>query len=148
MQFMRTLLWLVARIVPAPFRNRWTEEWRAEIDHAAARGVGARATLSMAAGAIPDALATRRIATESGRTAGPRPRVFHALDQDLRYAMRGLVKSPGFALGVVLSLAVGIGANATAFSFIDAAFFRPFPGVRDQHELVRISVEPLSPKLF
>src|SRR5687767_1041866 len=147
MRFMRALLWLVARVVPAPFRNRWTEEWRAEIGHAAARGLGARGKLSMAAGAIPDALATRRIARES-RTAGPRPSLFHALDQDVRYAMRGLTKSPGFAFGVVLSLAVGIGANATAFSVIDAAMFRTFPGVKDQHELVRISVGPLSPKLF
>jgi hypothetical protein len=49
MRFMRALLWLVARVVPAPFRNRWTEEWRAEIDHAVARGLGARGKLSMAA---------------------------------------------------------------------------------------------------
>lgn len=134
------LLCLVARVVPASFRDRWVEEWRAEIDHAAARGLGPRERLAMAAGAIPDALATRRVLKECRGTAGPRPSLFHALDQDVRYAMRGLTKSPGFALGVVLSLAVGIGANAAAFSFIDAVVFRPFPAVRDQHELVRISI--------
>jgi putative ABC transport system permease protein len=140
MRFMRAWLWVVARVVPPPLRNRWTEEWRAEMDHAAARGLGAHAKLSMAAGAIPDALATRRIASEARAQAGRGAGIFHAVDQDVRYAMRGLAKSPGFALGVVLSLAVGIGANAAAFSFIDAVVFRPFPAVRDQHELVRISI--------
>jgi putative ABC transport system permease protein len=139
MRLIRAAIWLIARLVPVPFRGRWHEEWRAEIDHAAGRGMRVRATL--AAGALPDALATRRIAADAGRTIGARAGVFHAMDQDFRYAMRGLAKSPGFALGVVLSLAVGIGANAAAFSFIDAAVFRPFPGVRDQHELVRIGFE-------
>jgi predicted permease len=138
MRLIRAAIWLVARLVPAPFRGRWHEEWRAEIDHASGRGLRVRA--SLAAGVLPDALATRRIAADAGRTIGPRAGVFHAMDQDLRYALRGLLKSPGFAFGVVLSLAVGIGANAAAFSFIDAAVFRPFPGVRDQHELVRIHV--------
>ena len=86
----------------------------------------------MAAGSIPDALATRRVATDAGRTAGPRPGIFPAVDQDLRYAWRGIVKDHGFALGVILSLALGIGANAAAFSVINAALFRPFPGVRDR----------------
>ena len=140
MRFIRALLWLVACLVPAPFRNRWREEWRAEIDHAGARGIDARKRFAMAAGSLPDAWTTRRIASSARRIVGPRAGVFHALDQDLRYALRGLLKSPGFALGVVLSLAVGIGANAAAFSFIDAAVFRPFPGVRNQHELVRIHV--------
>jgi predicted permease len=138
MRLIRAAIWLVARLVPAPFRGRWHEEWRAEIDHASGRGLRVRA--SLAAGVLPDALATRRIAADADRTMGPRAGIFHALDQDVRYAMRGLAKSPGFAFGVVLSLAVGIGANAAAFSFIDAAVFRPFPGVRDQHELVRIHI--------
>ncbi|HJR61121.1 MAG TPA: ABC transporter permease [Vicinamibacterales bacterium] len=65
---------------------------------------------------------------------------FHAFPQDVRYALRGLLAAPGFVLGVVLSLSIGIGANVVAFSFINAAVFRPFPGVDRQHELVRLSL--------
>jgi predicted permease len=136
----RLLFQLISLLVPSTVRPRWREEWMAEMNHAKSRGQGLRSRVRMAAGAIPDAMATRRVATSNRPPLGPRAGIFHALDQDVRYAVRGLLKSPGFALGVVLSLAVGIGANATAFSFIDAAVFRPFPAVRDQHELVRIEV--------
>ena len=61
--------------------------------------------------------------------------------RDLRYAIRGLLASPGFTLGIIGSLTLGIVVNTAAFSFINAAVFRPFPGVRDQHELVRLGVE-------
>jgi predicted permease len=47
--------------------------------------------------------------------------------QDVRYAVRSLAKSPGFLAVVVFSLALGIGANSTIFSVMDALMYRSLP---------------------
>lgn len=57
--------------------------------------------------------------------------------QDLRYAFRMLVKNPGATAVVVLSLALGIGANSTIFSLVNAMLFRP-PAVSDPSRLADI----------
>src|SRR5215467_2306899 len=55
--------------------------------------------------------------------------------QDLRYAMRAMLKNRAFTALVVLSLALGIGANTAIFSFMDALLLRTLP-VSDPHSLV------------
>jgi predicted permease len=60
-----------------------------------------------------------------------------ALSQDLRYALRALRRSPGFASAAILSLALGIGANTAIFSLIDALILKSLP-VRHPEELLQV----------
>ncbi len=46
---------------------------------------------------------------------------------DLRYALRAMRRSPGFAIAVALTLGVGIGVNGIIFGAVDALLFRPLP---------------------
>ncbi|MGH7638815.1 MAG: hypothetical protein ACREOK_14290, partial [Gemmatimonadaceae bacterium] len=58
--------------------------------------------------------------------------------QDLRYAARGLRQKPGFAAAVVLTLGLGIGANAAMFGVTDRLLFRPPALMQDPDRVHRV----------
>jgi hypothetical protein len=61
------------------------------------------------------------------------------LRQDLRYAVRGFARAPGFTFVALLTIALGAGATTAIFSVVNATLLRPLPFPRDQ-ELVLVSL--------
>jgi len=141
--FLRPFLWLF----PPAFRRAYGRDL---LDVTAGGGVDARRLGRVRAvrywfrtvgDLLLSAMAERadgwRGARRAGRprTTGGRGPVGSGLAGDVRVAARALLKRPGFSATVVLTLGLGVGLNATIFSFINAYLFRPLP-VRAPGELV------------
>ena len=68
--------------------------------------------------------------------------------QDIRYALRLLVKSPGYAIAAIAALAIGVGANTAVFSIVNGVLVKAFP-YRDPSRLVLLFEQvPISPIKF
>jgi predicted permease len=133
------------RLYPRDFRDRYGHEMEQFVRDAATEvgGVRWRQVLGdLLAGAIRERVAARRPRRDLYAPHSLRPPHgdrMGTLLQDLRYAARTLRKNPGFALVVVISLALGIGANSLIYSVVDGLVLRPFP-YPDADRLVAIGV--------
>lgn len=77
------------------------------------------------------------LAREDARQRWSIPWLEHVA-RDVRYAVRGLRRSPGFTLTVVITLGLGLGANAAMFSVVDRLMFRPLAYLRDPGSVHRL----------
>lgn len=121
------LVTLCAPLVPRARRAAWRQQWRGDLWHYAQwldrHGDGSRlgravALLARTAGCLPHAVTLR---TDAWRLP--------MLSHDVRCAWRSLSRRPAFALVAVLILGLGIGANATIFSWVESIILQPLPGV-------------------
>lgn len=73
--------------------------------------------------------------------------VFEAVRRDMGYAVRSLVRAPGLTITIVVTLGLGVGANAAVFSVLDRVLIRAPGGVRDPSTIRRIYAQNFSAAL-
>ena len=124
-----------ARVLPSDVRHGFGQEIReAFIDEAsdAYRRGGTLRLIRSTFGALADIAATSR-----ERRSARKDDSMQAFGQDLRYAFRTFRRQPGFTLGALLMLTVGIGGNTAIFTLVNASLLRPLP-YPDAERLVRV----------
>ena len=101
---------------------------------------------------MPPEAARRAAHLKLGNTVRIREDIYHlntvgsldTLGRDMRLALRGMRRRPGFTLAVVLTLAIGIGANAAIFGVVHGVLIKPLPYLNADQ---LVSVEHVAPGL-
>src|SRR5579863_10672933 len=140
---MRELYRIFVFRVTALFRHRRLEddldaELRSHLEFAAERNRGRGMSAAMARREALLELGGVEQTKEECREQVAIP-VIETAVQDLRFGMRMLRRSPGFTAIAILCLTLGIGANATVFSWVEGILFRPYPLVSHQERLVALA---------
>jgi len=131
--------WLIQRLVPA----EWRESVAGDLEEERARRLAQRRRAGLAWSLAAITIVGARLLLERRRPS-IRPHITHrtstmdSIVADLRHAARGLASQRGYAVAAVLTLALGIGANAAVFSLANWLILRPLPGVARPNELVAI----------
>ncbi|MGQ0643130.1 MAG: ABC transporter permease [Gemmatimonadaceae bacterium] len=147
---MRTILTIAVRLLlrlfPGSFRERHGAEYLATLRALGEepRYQGIVGGVRLGAFVIPDLLralvsAWNHTGSVDALKSRPTGGMMESLWQDLRYAVRTLSRSPVFALTVVLSLGLGIGANTIVYSLLDGVVLNPF-AYPDADRMVGIGV--------
>jgi putative ABC transport system permease protein len=131
---------------PASIRDAMDEELRfyldARIDQLVSRGVPRAEAEAETLARLSESLhETRTRLHHSAERRERHMRIQDRIDEtlhDLRYAGRGLVRSKGFTAAVVVTLGLGIGANAAMFGVVDRLLFRPPDFLRDPANVNRV----------
>lgn len=111
-----------------------------------AQGLSPEAAREEALRRLGDAATTRRTleAIDRGRRRSRRRlEVLADLRDDFAYAFRGIRRAPGFALAVIATLGLALGANATMFGIVDRLLLRPPPHIEAPDRIARILVARL-----
>ncbi|MFI5227472.1 MAG: ABC transporter permease [Gemmatimonadales bacterium] len=131
---------LLLALYPADFRARYGRAIRDfHRDRVATARAAGESMLALWINITIDTI--QSAAAERARLLATRDGIMSTLEQDLRYAARGLVRRPAFTAMVVATIALGVGANAAIFSVVNGILIRPLPYPQPE-QIVAFGHEP------
>ena len=125
----RSVIRLSAWLAPGWLRDRWREEWLAEVDAAT------NDHLTQVAGAPWDAVSARWTSRPRDKSPG---QWWSGWASDLRQTRRSLVRSPAHVALVVVCLGVGLAASIAIFSIVNSLLYGEQAGICDRRTILRV----------